>query len=57
MFNMKISGVPNLDESASVTDYPWGKQKNDDPPGNENGTGVQVESVSRSNTGALCCNT
>ena len=50
MFNYNTAGpgggpIPRLDGSASPTDYPYGKAKNDDPPGSGNGTPLQIETA------------
>lgn len=50
MYNYNTAGpgggpIPRLDGSASPTDYPYGKAKNDDPPGSGNGTPVQIETA------------
>lgn len=50
MYNYNTAGVgggpiPRLDGAASSTDYPYGKAKNDDPPGSGNGTPVQIETA------------
>lgn len=50
MYNYNTAGpgggpIPRLDGAASPTDYPYGKAKNDDPPGSGNGTPLQIETA------------
>ncbi len=60
MYNYNTAGsgggpLPRLDGSASPTDYPYGKMKNDDPPGSGTGTPCQYESLSDSIQAMYAC--